>query len=81
MKFWARVEVHWSVAVPEPVIVFGVIVPQVRPVGTVSVRNTIPVNPLTGETVIVEVSCEPGLPEALVAAIVKSVTWNVAVVE
>lgn len=49
--------------------------------GTVSVKLTVPVNPLTAETVMVEVAETPALTAAgEVAAIVKSVTVNVAVV-
>jgi len=48
----------------------------------VSVRLTVPVNPLTAVTVIVEVAEVPTVTAAGdVAAIVKSVTVNVAVVE
>ena len=47
-----------------------------------SVRLTVPVKPLTAVTVIVEVAETPALTAAgEVAAIVKSVTMNVAVVE
>ncbi len=50
--------------------------------GTVSVRLTVPANPLTAVTVIVEVADTPALTAAgEVAEIVKSVTVNVAVVE
>jgi hypothetical protein len=50
--------------------------------GTVSVRETVPVNPLTAVTVIVEVAEVPAWTGAgEVADIVKSVTENVAVVE
>jgi hypothetical protein len=45
-----------TVAVPEPVTVLGVIAPQVRPAGTVSVRVTTPENPLIAVMVIVEVA-------------------------
>jgi hypothetical protein len=76
------VELHETVAVPELVTLVGVIAPQVRLAGTVSVRLTVPVNPLTAVTVIVEVAETPALTAAgEVAAIVKSVTVNVAVVE
>ncbi len=34
----------------------GVIAPQVRPAGTVAVEATVPANPLTAVTVIVEVA-------------------------
>jgi hypothetical protein len=47
------------VAVPELVTLVGVMVPQVKFAGTVSVRLTVPVNPLTAATVIVEVAEVP----------------------
>ena len=60
----------------------GVIAPQVRFAGTVSVKDTVPVKPLTAAIVIVEVAEVPTVTAAgEVAAIVKSVTVNVAVVE
>ncbi len=68
VNIWDRVEVQGEIAL------------QVRPEGTVSVRLTVPVNPLTAETVMVEVIWVPGLPDAFVATIVKSVTVKVAVV-
>ena len=68
-----------NVAVPEPVIVPGVNAPQDRPDGAVSVRVTVPANPFSVVTVIVEVS---GLPaetgEGEEAAIVKSTKLKVA---
>lgn len=82
----ATVPVHDSVAVPEPpVIVFGVTV-HVRPAGdTAVVRLTVPVKPLTGAMVIVDVPEDPAMIVILVglAVIVKSgaaVTVNVTVV-
>ncbi len=42
----------------------GVIVPQVRPVGTLSLRLTVPANPFTAATVIFEVAEEPALTGA-----------------
>ena len=77
----AVVELQDSVAVPEFVTLPGVIAPHVRPLGTVSVRVTVPVNPFTADTVIVDVSVAPVAPVGEVAAIVKSRTVNVAVVE
>ena len=63
-------------------ILFGVIAPQVKLAGTVSVRATVPVNPLIAVIVIVEVAEVPAVTAAGdVAAIVKSLTVNVAVVE
>ena len=50
--------------------------------GTVSVRATVPVNPLMAETVIVEVADTPTLTAAgEVAATLKSVIVKVAVAE
>ena len=64
------------------VTLVGVIAPQVRFAGTVSVKLTVPVNPFTAETVIVEVAEVPVWTAAgEVAAIVKSVTVKVAVAE
>jgi len=78
----ATVELHETVAVPELVTLAGVIAPQVRLAGTVSVRLTVPVKPFTAATVIVEVAEVPTVTEAGdVADIVKSVTVNVAVAE
>jgi hypothetical protein len=68
------VELHVSVAVPEVVMVFGVMAPHVRLAGTVSVRLTVPVNPFTGVMVIVDVAEVPTVTAAgEVAAMVKSV--------
>jgi len=56
--------------------------PHVRLAGTVSVRETVPVNPLIAETVIVEVADVPAWTAAgEVAATEKSVTVKTAVVE
>jgi hypothetical protein len=48
------VALHDRVAVPEFVMLAGVIAPQVKPDGTVSARLTVPVNPLIAATVNVE---------------------------
>jgi len=53
------VELHDTVAVPEPVTLRGLIAPQVKLAGTVSVRLTVPVNPLTADTVMVDVAEVP----------------------
>ena len=67
-------------AVPEPVTVPGVIVPQARPDGTVSVRVTTLANPLTALSVIVEVADRPALTgEGDVADMMKFWNRNVAV--
>ncbi len=46
-------------ALPGAVTLFGVIAPQKRPLGMVSVRLTVPVKPFRGEMVIVELVDEP----------------------
>jgi hypothetical protein len=70
----AMVELHATVAVPELVTLVGVMAPQVKLAGTVSVRDTVPVNPLIAATVIVEVADVPAVTAAGdVAVIVKSV--------
>ena len=64
------------------VTLLGEMAPQVRFAGTVSVRLTVPVNPLTADTVMVDVADVPAwTAEGEVADNVKSVTVNVAVVE
>lgn len=76
----ALVELHETVAVPGPVTLFGVMIPQVNPDGTVSVRPTVPTKWLRAATVIVEAAEFPALMGAGdVAAIVKSRNWNMAV--
>ena len=77
----AVVELQESVDVPDPAMLPGLIAPHVRPAGTVSVSVTVPVKPLTAVTVIVEVPDEPTIAVGDVAAMVKSCTVNVAVVE
>ena len=48
------VAVHVRVAVPEPVMLVGVIAPQLSPDGTESVSETTPANPFRAVTVIVD---------------------------
>ncbi len=67
-------------AVPDPVTVPGVIAPQVRPAGTVSVRVTTPAKPLTAVIVMVDTADWPTLTAAgEEAAIVKSTKLKLAV--
>jgi hypothetical protein len=67
------------VAVPEPVTLAGVIAPQVKPAGGVSVRDTTPAKPFRAVTVIVEVAELVGnVTVGEVAAIVKSTKLKVA---
>jgi len=75
--------VHERVAVPEPVMLLGVIAPQVRLAGTMSVNATVPEKPFTPVNVIVHVMVDPtGVDDGeQFSDIVKSVTVNVAVVE
>ena len=71
---------HATVAVPELVTLVGEKAPQVNPVETVSVNDTVPVNPFTAVTVMVEDAETLTLTAAgELAAIVKSVIVNVAV--
>jgi len=75
------VELHETVAVPEFVMLLGVMAPHVKFAGTVSVSDTVPVKPLSALTVIVEVAEVPAVTAAGdVAVMLKSLTVNVAVV-
>ena len=62
---------------PEPATLFGVMVPHPSPVGTVSVSETVPVNPLTALIVTVVVAATPATVVGEVADSVKS--WNLRV--
>jgi hypothetical protein len=67
------VAVHETVAIPEPVMLLGVIEPQTRPEGTMSVRVTFPAKPFNAVIVIVEFAGTPMLTWAdEVATIAKS---------
>ena len=71
---------HETVAVPEPVMLFGVMVPQVSPDGAVSVRRMDPAKWFTAASVIVELAGLPALTGAgELAVIVKSRNWKMAV--
>jgi len=74
------VALHETVAVPEPVMLVGAMVPQASPDGTVSVRMITPVKWFIATRVIVELAELPALAGAgEAAAIVKSRNWKVAV--
>jgi hypothetical protein len=60
-KVFAVPEVQDTVAVPEPVMLPGVIVPQLRFNGAMSAREIVPANPLRAVMVIVEVADWPVL--------------------
>jgi len=76
------VALHEIVAVPDPVMLLGVMVPHVSPVGIVSLRLTDPAKWFTAVRVIVELAELPVLIGAgEVAAIVKSRNWKSAVAE
>jgi len=78
----ATVELHVTVAVPDPTTLPGDMAPQVRLVGTVSVSETVPAKPFTAVMVMVEDAVVPAWTAAgELATIVKSWTVNVAVVE
>jgi hypothetical protein len=66
------VALHETVAVPDPATLPGLIEPQTRPEGTVSVKVTVPENLLIAVTVIVDVPEAPALAVTELAAIVKS---------
>ena len=69
-----------TVAVPDPVMLLGEMVPQVRPDGTVSVRLTVPENWLIALIVMVDTAEEPALTGAGDdPAIPKSWTWKIEV--
>ena len=68
----ARVALHETVAVPDPVMLLGDIEPQTRPEGTVSLKFTVPANLLTASIVMVEVAEVPALTVTELAAMVKS---------
>ena len=60
MNVTALVPVHDRVEVPEPPVMLVGLRVQVRPAGeTVDVRATVPVNPLIGATVMVDVAVAP----------------------
>jgi hypothetical protein len=72
--------VHDTFVVPDPVTLAGVIFPQVRPEGIVSVRLVVPAKPFTAVIVIVEFIDDPTFVAAGVdAAILKSWKLKVAV--
>jgi len=87
VKVVAVVPVHDRVEVPEPPVMLVGLRVQVRPAGdTVEVRATVPVKPLIGATVMVDVAVAPERIVTLVglAVIEKScaaVTVTVTVVE
>ena len=67
------VALHETVAVPNPMTVFGVIVPQVRPEGMESVRITFPAKWLRALMLIVELAeVDASTGAAELAEIVKS---------
>jgi len=69
----AVVELHDTVAVPEPVTELGVMAPQVSPAGAVSVRETAPAKPPWAVIVMVDVADWPTVIAAgELAAMVKS---------
>ena len=70
---------HETVAVPDPLLMLlGVISPQVKPEGAMSVRATEPVKPFNGVIVMVETAEDPAFTSAgEFAAMIKS--WNMKI--
>ena len=71
-----------TAAVPDPVMLVGIIAPQVSPDGIVSVRATVPAKPFSAVIVVVEVGDCPaftGVGEE--AVIVKLTKLKVALAE
>lgn len=75
-------ELHEIVAVPELSSVLGVMAVQDNPGGTLSVKLTVPMNPLTGLTWTVIIAEAPAFAAGGEAAFTeKSVTMNLVNVE
>ena len=75
-------ELQAIVAVPDPVMLGGVMLPQTRPDEAVSVRLTVPVNPFRAVTVIVVVADVPTVTGTAEAdEIAKSATTKATAVE
>jgi hypothetical protein len=73
--------VQETLADPELMTLLGEMLAQLRPEGAVSLRATVPVNPVTALIVMLELVDAPALIGAgEVALIVKLVTVNVALV-
>ena len=73
---------HETVAVPDPVMLAGLIPPQVSPAGTVSESTTLPEKWFSADTLMVVVLDAPTFPvTSEVAVIVKSRNWKSAVAE
>ncbi len=71
-----------TVEVPDPITLVGLITAHTRPDGTVSVRLIVPLKWLRAVMLIVAVACWPvSVAAGEVAAMVKSLNVNVAVVE
>ncbi len=76
------VELHETVAVPDPVRPVGLIVPQLRPDGTESERDTTPPKWFSDVTVTFEVADTPTLTAPGGESVIeKSLNWNSVVAE
>ena len=70
-----------SIAIPDPVMLAGIIAPQVNPTGSVSVRETVPAKWFKDPIVMVPVNGWPTfIVEGVLVERVKSWNRNVAVV-
>ena len=75
---------HATKAVPDPDTLVGLMPPQLRPFGTVSVKAVVEVNPFSAPIVIVLVLDWPALTVVGVAAVIVKSGWfivKVAVAE
>ena len=78
----AVVEPHETVAAPDPIRLAGLIAPQVRPAGTVSVSETVPPNWFSDVRVtFVPVDTPTLAADGVEDVIPKSLNWKSAVVE
>ena len=78
----APVALQDTVAVPDPVTLPGVIAPQVRPFGTMSMRLTVPEKWFRAVTVRVDVAETPALTGVGIDAVMlKSWNRNVVIAE
>jgi hypothetical protein len=76
------VALHDTIAEPEPVTFVGVVAPQMRPDEVLTLKVTVPLNPLTGVTVTVElVDCPTFVGAGEEETIVKSWTRRIAIAE
>ena len=74
-------ELHETVAIPDPTRLLGVIGVQFSPAGNVSFSKTVPPNPFAGVIVMMDVAEAPADPVGEVVEIVKFWNLKTAMVE